>query len=179
MKSAKSGRLGVTLIELMASLALAGLVLSGAFSLLSVLSAVPSSNAQQIDLIAKAGEGERHFRALLQMAVVPAAGRAPLFGDRSSAQFRTRCTSAGGWLEPCTVSLQLVRRSDHTIVQVREGDGFWQESLRLGGQAALRYLERAWEEDVWRDEWRGSMTAPVAFALVTSVDTLIFLGAGR
>ena len=172
-------RPGTTLVELMAALALAGIVMTGAFTLLSTLRAFDTRMAQRATAIEAMGLSERQLRAALQMIDVGDPAARPFTGERNGARFSTRCTTGGGWLERCAVEIQLVPVGDSITLRFREGAFEWIDAMRAGGDAHLVFLERGWESDDWRTRWRSPVSVPIAVALVNAADTVVFLGGGR
>jgi hypothetical protein len=174
-----SRRRGATLIELLAALGLAGVVLGGALALLTTLRAYDARVAQRVVSEESAGVGHGRLRNVLQMMEGTESGRRPFSGDRAGARFDSRCRVAGGWLSRCGVDLQLVSDGDSTLVELRDEREPWTVVMTRRGHASLLYLERGPDVDRWREEWRSPVSRPVAVAIVAESDTLLLLGGGR
>lgn len=169
-------RRGTTLVELMAALALSGIVLLGAHGLLSALTVTRAALAQRASVLEEIGVGFRHLREALMMSEAVESGAAPFFGDATGAAFSSRCRSGGGWYERCRVELQLTPYGAFTRLQMRERSGGWTEVLRREGSAHMLY--RAMESDtaVWRDRWGTSIARPNAIGLAVGMDTIVLAG---
>lgn len=172
-------RFGTTLIELMAALALAGLVLVGSTAMFSTLRELDVRMAQRVTAREASRVGSRRLRDAVLMQTRPGTRSRGLTGDATGARFDSRCIVAGGWLEQCAVDIQLVVREESTLVELRDGSGPWNVVLALGGIAQVRYLERGPSEDRWLSDWRSRVSQPIAVALVAGTDTMVFLGGSR
>lgn len=172
-------RRGVTVIELMVALSLAGIVLLTAHGLLGVLGDSRTMIARDALAQDDAGTGFRRLRDALLMRQVPEAATRPFFGDATGAEFDSRCQRAGGWLEPCRVEIQLKAHAESTVVELREDAGPWSAAARFDSSWHLAYQERRTDGRSWRARWGTSIARPSAVALVHGPDTLVLAGDPR
>jgi hypothetical protein len=157
----------------MVALAVGGIVLLGARTLLWQV----ADGAERIAESAYALDREANADWVLRSAVasldVPGDDGPALRGTQRGARFRTWCTSAEGWLEPCEATLGLVRPAG-TNVLVLEMGGQPPIPLRSGFRSGrLLYLVRSGEGGVWVQEWSSEASIPLAVGVVLDADTLI------
>jgi prepilin-type N-terminal cleavage/methylation domain-containing protein len=172
-------RCGMTLVEVMAALALAGVLLAGAQALLAALGETDARTSQRAAVIATRGEGLRALQEALAMMRAEGDVASRFFADESGATFATLCRVAGGWLEPCAVALQLLSAEDSSVVLLTVGQGSAVQVLRLEGRARLAYLERNWEEDRWLPIWHSGRAVPIAVRVWSDRDSVVFFGGAR
>jgi prepilin-type N-terminal cleavage/methylation domain-containing protein len=168
-----SERAGFTLLEVVIALALAGMLLLGARSLLSVT----GDGAERVTAEAAAVDRNANAARLLRDLALRAEVRfqdGPRFrGDGRGARWESWCEVPVGWLERCEVTLALLsvkgRRvltlalPDGTIVPVREGFA----------EGHILYLRSAADGGAWSASWDSNIAPPLALGLVLDGDTVI------
>lgn len=163
---------GFTLLELMAALALTGLVLAAATRLLTQIG--DSAGALRRAGVASAEDrnGMRLLRALASNAASGLDSSQRFSGSSAAASFATLCDVPGGWREPCRVRLELTTSGDSSSLVAS-----WQEvpALRLwrGSYAALRYVEGTRGDAMIYQEWRSSVSVPLAIVIAARTDTVV------
>ena len=171
----RADRRGFTLMELTLALALAGMALLGARTLLSQLAdASERMTRERIEQTAMAN-GETLLRALLSRADASRDSSQVLRGTATEVNFGSWCESPAGWLEPCAVSLGLSIKGD--VSELRAS--FGQSSLRLGrwsAEARFTYLDPLTRR--WSSAWSRTSN-PAAVALVDGDTVFYRLGAGQ
>jgi prepilin-type N-terminal cleavage/methylation domain-containing protein len=174
-------RRGVTLLELMVALAIAGLALLGGVLLLDQI----GDGNRRIDADTRRDAREINGGRLLRRLLVdahPASDTADRFrGDERNASYLGRCDVPAGWSEGCRVLLSITSTMDSSIVAAQTIPGGRFVLRRLAGPAAFRYLDPARGPDsVLLAQWSTSIALPAAIALVTPLDTtLLPLGSVR
>lgn len=163
----------MTLIELMAALALVGMLLLGMRMVLDQL----GDAGERIALAARSGDargnGDRVLRLILRRAIAGADSTHRFVGEPTTAEFDSSCDTYGGWPEHCRVALHLVYADDSTVVQA---DSLGGPSLRLAallGRAEFRYYDPSRTDDNWLASWGRSIAVPSAVSIVSAVDTII------
>ncbi len=172
-----STRPGFTVVELVAALALGSVLLLTARAALAVLGDSRAAVASAATTLTHDGTGHRRLRETFLMTEAAEAGARPFFGDARSAAFRSRCRSAGGWIEPCDVSLQIVEDVGTSTVRLTLGH-LSQDVMRGRGALRFRYLDGGTGVPGWRENWGVSIARPIAVAVVGPRDTVIYRGAG-
>lgn len=173
-------RRGFTLVELLAALALSGLVMIGGLLLLDQLSDNTSRIVRRGTMLASDANGLRVLRQLLLDARMTADSFDRFRGDERSVELTTLCHRPGGWLESCRASLGADWRPDSTVLIARFSTGENLELARSPGHAALRYLDLLRPDSLWMRRWALSITMPAALGIVAGRDTLVYpLGAAR
>jgi type II secretory pathway pseudopilin PulG len=169
----------MTLIELMAALVVAGLLLLIGRSLLEQMERTGETlgrTARATDALANA---TRTLYALARRADVRTDSLSRFVGDSTSASFRSLCERNGGWLEPCgvTVLIDATPDSSSLVGQLSTGDVL--VLARWPGTGALRYLDVSGPQEQWVSQWGRSIVPPAAMALVVPGDTVVLPVAGR
>jgi prepilin-type N-terminal cleavage/methylation domain-containing protein len=179
MLHARSRR-GMTLIEIVAAVAIAGFVIVTGAALLDQLNDAGARIAGDATTTARAGNGRRLFRELLAHAEASVDTNDRFRADSASVAYLTRCPNAFGWTEPCHVQLAMDYRADSTEVVAVFGDGR-EITLRVQAKRAeFRFLNLAHVDSVWASVWTTSATLPDAIAVVSGTDTVVFpVGAAR
>jgi prepilin-type N-terminal cleavage/methylation domain-containing protein len=174
----RSARPGFTLLEVVIALALGGVVLLGAHSLLDAL----ADEARRLPQDAAVGDrdenGERLLRALVGRLEVGTSEVAQFSGDPTAARFTTWCDVPSGWLERCDVVLAIesaegLGPDEHALVAYHP-DGGRTVLIRRDVQAdGLRYLNTAANGGEWFRTWGRGITAPIAIGILLPHGTLI------
>lgn len=173
-------RRGMTLVELLIAIAIAGLVLLGGILLLDQLRDSASRIGRDSAANATAGNADHLLRRFLADAHATSDSADFFRGTEHAATYVTLCDTDAGWRERCRVTLSLDSLSDSTLL-VAETDRT--ESFvirRIGGAARWRFLDVASRDSAMLREWAPSMSMPSALAIIAGIDTAFFpLGAGR
>jgi prepilin-type N-terminal cleavage/methylation domain-containing protein len=171
-----SRRSGFTLVELLVALAVGGVAILGARSVLGAL----ADHADRVSDAAASADrdanGERTLRALLGSLEIGTAKDVTFGGDEREARFRSWCASPSGWQERCTVRLGVVTADSATGASILTGVLAGGESVTLMRDSLamrLRYLRDAANGGTWFRSWGAGITAPVAIGIIRSRDTII------
>jgi prepilin-type N-terminal cleavage/methylation domain-containing protein len=174
-------RRGVTLLELLVALAIAGLAMLGGVLLLDQV----DDSARRIDAESRRdaldNNGERALSRLLADARGSSDTADRFRGDDQNASFLGLCDMPSGWPELCRVGLSITSEPDSSAVVAQPASGPAFAVARVAGPAAFRYLDAARSGDsAWLARWTASIALPAALALITPVDTTVFpLGSVR
>ena len=175
---AERARSGFTLIELVAGLALVGLVLAGIWGLLEGTSDGGDRIAREAAGADGTANGERLLTSLFANADVSTDSVDRFVGDEAHAAFNTRCVVPQGWRETCRVRLLVsddaVGRNVAWVV-----DSVPHVLRHFDGQVELRYFGVIGAEEQWVNQWGRSIALPEAIALVWGGDTIVVGGRGR
>jgi prepilin-type N-terminal cleavage/methylation domain-containing protein len=169
-----SPRHGTTLIELLAALALLGLLFLGMRALLSQLGDGGDRVNRSAAIADARGNGARELRVLLRRAISESDSTRQFAGDDLIALFDSGCDVAAGWVENCRVGLAIVPRRDSSAVVAYVPAVAPETLVVTAAPAAFRYLDPAASDYAWLGQWRGRITMPAALALVTPWDTVMF-----
>lgn len=167
-----ASRAGFTLVELLLSLALSGVVLLVARAVLSTLQdgeARISAAAFAADAFANS---DRLLRDLLANAASTSVG--PFVGSATAVSFTSQCPIAGGWTAPCRVRLTLATGRPTGNLQLSIDN---QQPLDLVFDAratSLIYQERDERAATWSSAWDKQLFAPNALGMLSRHDTLFF-----
>ncbi len=172
-------RRGTTLIELLAALALLGLLFLGMRALLTQLSDSGDRTRRAAVVADARGNGARTLRTLLRRAVAESDSTRQFAGNDSIALFDSGCDVSAGWTEDCRVGLAVVPRGDSSAVVAYLAAAVPETLLVTATPAAFRYLDPTPSDYAWLGGWRARITMPAAFALVTPFDTIMFQVGGR
>jgi hypothetical protein len=172
-------RRGTTLFELLAALALLGLLFLGMRALLAQLGD-GDERLRRAAIVADArGNGARTMRTLLRRAVAETDSARRFVGDDSTAMFDSACDVPAGWVEDCRVALVIAPRRDSSAVIAYLGAAVPETLLVTVAPAAFRYLDPTPSDYAWLGGWNARIVMPAAFALVTPFDTVMFQVGGR
>src|SRR5262245_22704695 len=103
----RTGRLAFTLLEVMAALALTGLVLIGCWRLLAQLADSRDRIGVEFQSAARRANGVRVIRALLERAETSFDSTRQPAGAKAEVRFHSWCDVPSGWLERCDVTLSV------------------------------------------------------------------------
>jgi prepilin-type N-terminal cleavage/methylation domain-containing protein len=179
MPRARSRR-GVTLIELIVALAIAGLAILGCVLLLDQLNDSHARIVRQRTADASAGNGDRLLRRLLVDARTTTDTADRFRGDEHTASYLTLCDTPSGWPEACRVALAIdsLRDSSAIIAETNRDERF--ELRRISGAAQFRYLDLSARDSSWVRQWATSIALPGAIGVVVGIDTTVLpLGSAR
>jgi prepilin-type N-terminal cleavage/methylation domain-containing protein len=177
-------RRGVTLLELIIALAIAGLAMLGCVMLLDQLNDSQVRIGRDRIADATAGNGDRLLRRLLIDAHTTADTVERFRGDEHNASYLTLCDVPSGWPETCRVNLSLDSLQDSTVIVAdiaRNANSDERlEVRRVPGAATFRYLDLSARDSSWVRKWATSIALPSAIAFVVGIDTTILpLGSAR
>jgi hypothetical protein len=173
-------RTGLTLVELLAALSLAGFSLLGGIALLDQLGDSASRIAQERAANDIEANAERMLRKLL-IDAQPAIDSTQRFrGNPWSASYPALCEMPAGWRETCRITLAVDSTRDSTRILAETDKGGRYVLRRLRGNYHLRFLNPINPDSVWVSDWPASMILPSAVGLVSGPDTIVYpIGAGR
>lgn len=167
-----SNRRGMTLVELTAAIAVAGLVLLGALLLLDSV----NDGVNRIEHDAASATTAGTTFALLQQLLhdaTPGFDTTERFqGDEGAFTCWTKCEHAEGWMARCRVRLSVTDTAQTSVLRASFANGDERALQRYGRGARLRYFDA--DHEAWRTAWDASATIPIAVALVAGYDTAVY-----
>jgi prepilin-type N-terminal cleavage/methylation domain-containing protein len=166
-------RAGFTLVEVLVALALAGVVLLGARTLLEHLADETHGVTQRAASADAIANGERLLRTLAGRLEVGTAESGPFSGTSEAAHFTSWCEVPQGWLERCDVTIALEQLAGEFALVARLDDAPPLVLRRGFASGALRYLNSAAQGGQWFRSWGTGITAPLALGVILDRDTLI------
>lgn len=171
-----TGRRAFTLLELVLSLALTGLLALVARTLLDALGHVAVRADVQATRTASATNAAEALRVVLAQVRLPDSARQAFSGSADLAEFRSWCDSPSGRPERCTVRLDLGTSQPAALrIRMRLRAGRTDILLTdLGAPTVLLYQERGHTQAVWTRSWTRGSTLPSALGVLVGVDTLVF-----
>jgi hypothetical protein len=170
----QSSRSAFTLVELLAALILAGPTLLGVVLLLDQVRDSQSRIKTDSTHAAQAGNGERLLSELLLNAISGTDTTRRLRGDSTSLLFWSACDVAGGWKEPCVVTLAIDEHDDSAFVMVTLRGGVSLRVRRSRSRVRFHYIESSARDTAWRAAWTANAKLPAALAVVSGPDTIVF-----
>jgi len=162
---------GFTLIEIMVAIAIGGIVLLGARSLLEALADEEHHIAREAATYDARANGERMLRSLVGRMEVGTTESGPFAGDPAETSFTTWCDVPAGWQERCEVTIAFEGEGTGPALVARLPGGqrlILREGFRAG---ALRYLNSASSGGQWFQQWGKGITAPLAIGILLERDT--------
>lgn len=173
--SAGAERRGMTLLELLVALTIAGAAMLGGIMLVDQV----RDSRRRIDVESRKDalemNGERLLRRLLMDARQTSDTNDRFRGDERNASYLAMCDTPAGWSEECRVLLSITSGPDSNTVVVETAPGVRLKVRRTAGQAEFRYLDGSQSADsTWLHQWMMSIALPAALALVTPADTTVF-----
>jgi prepilin-type N-terminal cleavage/methylation domain-containing protein len=168
----RAERRGMTLVELIAAIAIAGLVLLGALLLLDSVS--DSVRRIENDAAAVTADGTTFglLHQLLNDATATFDTTKRFEGDDHGFTCWTRCREPQGWTAACRVDIAIVDSGPGSVFRASFANSNERTLQRYGRTARLRYFDA--DRQVWRSAWSGSATIPVALEVVAGNDTTIY-----
>ena len=163
---------GFTIIEMIVALAVAGLSVTTGRLLVETIGRGASDLLNSTASLGGAANAEDLVRTTVSR--LSAAGRdEPFVGTAKVARFATHCLVAGGWLEQCSATIR-VDSSASGVSVIMTSPALDRVILRNQLRyAALMFLESSERGGVWRTEWSGTRTAPLAIGVDVGLDTMI------
>jgi hypothetical protein len=168
----------MTLIELIAAIAIAGIVLLGAILLLDVVDdnsmRLRRDVSQSNDSVATA-----HLVAqLLSNASLGSDSMEGFAGSSRDLSFWTRCADPRGWNARCHSTLTLADARDGAVLRASARGANEQTLGRYRASAYFQYFDV--DHERWRASWNATATMPAALAIVSDRDSTIYsIGAAR
>ncbi|HEU4722067.1 MAG TPA: prepilin-type N-terminal cleavage/methylation domain-containing protein [Gemmatimonadaceae bacterium] len=175
----RGARRAMTLIEVMAALAIGGLLLMSGRALLGQLQDAGTTLGRSARANDELANATRTLHALVRRADVRPDSASRFIGDSLSASFRTLCEQSGGWLEPCGVTVLIDVGPDSSSLVGQLSIGGLLILKRWPGVGRFRYLDVTGAQDQWVSQWGRSIVPPAAMALVVPPDTIVLPVAGR
>ena len=185
VRTARCARRAFTLVEVIVAIAIGGLVLLGARSLLEALADEEHHIARETTVEDARANGHRTLRSLVGEMEVGTTESGPFSGDPARTSFTTWCDTAYGWQERCAVSIAFESEGGEPVLVAHLPEGQSRVLARGFRQGELRYLNSAASGGQWFRQWGRGITAPLAIGVILerdaagaitgdrSVDTLI------
>jgi prepilin-type N-terminal cleavage/methylation domain-containing protein len=170
---------GMTIIEVMAALAISALLLLSGRALLGQLQDTGATLGRSARGNDELSNATRTLYALVRRADVRPDSASRFIGDSLSASFRSLCEQSGGWLEPCGVTVLIDIGPDSSSLVGQLSSGGMLILARWPGVGVFRYLDVTGVQDQWVSQWGRSIVPPAAMALVVPSDTIVLPVAGR
>ena len=191
-----TSRTGFTLLELAAALALTGMVLAGAWRLVSQLGDERDRFGHARARAYASANGMRVLRDVVAQAEVDPDSSGQFDGSENAATFDSWCAAPGGYAERCRVTVSVVNSGDSSLVILSGGAGTavkaWVRTGSAPGErmgaapsaqssepkaqseaAQLLYGDNVDGVLAWRASWGRTIRAPVALAIARGADTII------
>ncbi len=175
-------RHGFTLIEVMVAIAIGGLVLLGARSLLEVLADEEHHVALDTSPENARSNGYRTLRFLVGQMEVGTTESGPFSGDPDRTSFTTWCDVPAGWQERCAVTIAFEREAEGPALVAHLPGERRLVLARDFSAGEFRYLNSATSGGQWFLQWGRGITAPLAIGVIIDrgttsgdapIDTLI------
>lgn len=163
-------RRGVTLVELLVVLALAGLVLAAASAAARGVMDASLRIESELWAIEEARVVDDLLRELLRMHAGPHPERL-LRGDDSELTFESRCPVLGPGTWPCSVSLRVSSAGEVTLAWTGAAPIVVRRRREAHG---LIYLDRSAEGYSWHARWDVATRSPLAVGIVAASDTALY-----
>lgn len=179
----RAERRGFTLIELIAGLALAGVVFTSMVLLIDQLRDGRDRLLERARIDNRASNGAELMRLLVARAEAGGDPTQLFTGSDGGAQFRSWCEAPSGWLERCNARLFVERgvgaSEDSSFVRADLSTGERLTLLATHGSVVFRYFEAIAGRTRWVSVWRAGSTLPSAVAVITGRDTVVMAAGGR
>jgi hypothetical protein len=153
---------------------LAAPTLLGAILLLDQVGDSQSRIKSDAAYAAQTGNGERVLSELLLNATSGEDTTRRLRGDSTSVSLWSVCDVAGGWKEPCAITLAIDERRDSAFVMAVLPSGVSLRLRRASSHVRFRYIESSPRDTTWRAEWTSNAKLPGALAVVIGSDTIVY-----
>jgi prepilin-type N-terminal cleavage/methylation domain-containing protein len=172
-------RHGFTLIEVMVAVAIGGLVLLGARSLLEVLADEEHHIARDTATEDARSNGYRTLRSLVGQMEVGTTESGPFSGDPESTSFTTWCDTPSGWQERCAVTLAFEHEGREPVLLAHLPGERRLVLARDFSVGEFRYLNSATSGGQWFRQWGRGITAPLAIGIILERGTTSDIAAGK
>jgi hypothetical protein len=158
----------------MVAIAIGGLVLLGARSLLEALADEEHHIAHETAVDDARSNGYRALRSLVGEMEIGTTESGPFSGDPVQASFTSWCDTPSGWQERCMVTIAFEGeegKEPALVARLPEG----RRLVLLGGfrHGELRYLNSASSGGQWFRQWGRGITAPLAIGVILERDAAI------
>jgi len=166
------GRQGFTVLELSVALAVGGIVILAAWTMVDRVARTSAEIVAFAKETDREANSDRLLRSLLEGVEVRTDSLARFVGGERSMRFITRCDMPGGWQEPCAAGLAIERVDAEPALHVV----FAERIIVLKpavGRAYFRYLGSPADGGHWLPSWKSSLSIPWAVGVVLENDTLI------
>lgn len=169
---------GLTLLEVVVALVIAGIVAAMASRVMQAAQNAQSAVQHREDRERKSWEMWISLREFgRQVASGPTTNPA-LSGWPDRVQLATRCVVAAGWREACLVTIAMRMQPGVCVRTVSTSTGLILSDSTPGTNCKLLYFVDAAHGGTWSPTWNGRGTLPIALAIVADRDTSILsLGA--
>lgn len=158
----------MTLIELLAAITIAGLVLLGAVFLLSGVDDAAKRVIADAESITANANPSLELHDLFAGAFATFDTSQRFEGNERAMTFSTRCPAREGWFERCRAVLLI----DDGRLRARLDDAPWRILRHYHADTRLRYF--AAERGEWKASWFSSASVPDAIGFVTPDDTVVY-----
>lgn len=165
---------GFTLLELLAALAVSGLVAIGARRLVAQLGEAEERVRLEQAAFMTRINGERLARSVVARAEAAPPPDGRFAGASTGASFLSWCLAPAGWLERCRATLAVTVSSDSSVVVLRAGLDQVVAS-RHRGAATLLYYDARQPSEPWSTSWTSDAALPdaIGIAFREPPDTLV------
>lgn len=162
----------MTLLEVLAAVAIAGFVILAGVLLLDSVNDATARIATDAFTSTREGNGARLLAQLLRDAAPSADTSMHFRGDERSIELTTRCGKPEGWRTPCRVVLAIDSTADsaRVIAALETGEQLTLRTFR--GAAHWRYFDHA-RDTTWATTWNTNATLPTALGLLAGGDTIV------
>lgn len=165
------GYRGFTLVEVIVAIAIGGLVLLGARSLLEALADEEHHVARETAVADAHSNGYRTLRSLVGEMEVGTAESGPFSGDPIQTSFTTWCDTAHGWQERCAVTIAFESEGSEAVLVAHLPKGSSLVLARGFRAGEFRYLNSASSGGQWFRQWGRGITAPLAIGVLLERDS--------
>lgn len=169
-------RSGFTLLEVVVAMAVGAMLVLMAHQLLAIVADTADRVPAAASAASAARNRERLLSELLAALEVGADTGQRFDGHSDSVRFESWCRAAAGWLERCTVHLNLVP-VDGGVALDASGLGTRVRLATHQAPARFMYLRTAADGGIWLPRWGNAISAPLALRVVWA-DTSLFLRVG-
>jgi hypothetical protein len=162
-------------MEVLTGLAIAAIALASMHGVLVALDDGGQRAVAQARLADVDANGDRMLHDLIEQLELGADSADQFSGSEVAARFMSWCDVAGGWAEPCAVTMEFgAMHGRHALIaRLSTGDSV---SLRAGfTRGQLLYLpgEEGREGERWLRSWGAGIVAPMAIGIVLDGDTIV------
>lgn len=168
----RSDRAGMTLIELVGAITIAGFVLLGAVLLLDGVQDTGKRIVHEAGAITADATAGRLLQQLLTNTFATFDTTRRFDGTERAFAFSTLCAAPQGWSTACRAIAMITTARESSDVRVRLDDARWRILRQFRGDARLRYFDA--DRGEWKAAWSSSAAIPAALAVILADDTLVY-----